>query len=156
MNEITLSNYILRVGIGHSISRLNAFDRALIDAGVSDFNLIKVSSVLPPHSYLQSKITLNKGLLLPSAYVSIYSDSIGNVISAAVAIGVPKDGNNIGVIMKYSDFTTKELSEQTARSFAAEALHDRNVDIGEILSISVECKVELSEYYCAFATVSMW
>lgn len=156
MNSITLNNYVIRVGTGQSKSKLNAFDRALIGAGVSDYNLIKVSSVLPPHCQLQSKISLKKGLLLPSAFVSIYSDAIGDVISAAVAIGIPEDDNEIGVIMKYSGCNSKELSEQTARSFAVEALNDRKIYIGEITSISIECKVEVPEFYCAFATVSMW
>ncbi len=35
-------------GVGEGPTRLAAFDRALRDAGVADFNLIRLSSVIPP------------------------------------------------------------------------------------------------------------
>ena len=39
---------------------------------------------------------------MPTAYASLCSDLPGEVISAAVAIGIPKDANRAGLIMEYS------------------------------------------------------
>ena len=42
--------YTLVSGIGTGSTVLNAFDAALLSAGVGNFNLLRVSSILPPHS----------------------------------------------------------------------------------------------------------
>lgn len=151
-----MKNYILRVGTGNSCNKLNAFDRALISAGVSDYNLIRVSSILPPNCLYQKEITVQKGMLLPSAYAECFSDQIGDTISSAVAVGIPENSNDIGVIMKYSGHASKEEAENTVRKLAVQAMQDRKIDFSEILSVAVQCLVEISEVYCVFATVSMW
>lgn len=46
----------LSQGIGTGPTELSAFDQALVDAGVANFNLIYLSSVLPP----DSKVVINK------------------------------------------------------------------------------------------------
>ncbi len=40
----------VRKGIGTGPTELSAFDQALVDAGVANFNLLYLSSVLPPNS----------------------------------------------------------------------------------------------------------
>lgn len=156
MNISSLKNYIMRVGVGCSANKLTAFDRALIMAGVSDYNLIKVSSILPPNCFRQDEITLSKGLLLPSAFSSIYSDKTGDTISAAVAVGIPNNNDDIGVIMEHSAFSSKDKTEKIVRGLVMQAMQDRMIPISEIFSVAVECSVEKVEIYCAFATISMW
>lgn len=40
----------VRKGVGRGPTELSAFDQALVDAGVANFNLLYLSSVLPPNS----------------------------------------------------------------------------------------------------------
>lgn len=156
MNKITPNNYILCSGIGNSSFKVSAFDRALISAGVSDYNLIKVSSILPPLSVERNTLALQKGSLLPSAFSAIYSNKLGETISASVAVGIPVNDNEIGVIMKYSDTVEKKESESIVRHLVEQAMQDRGIAIKNIVSTSAECVVISQEYFCAFATVSMW
>lgn len=149
-------NYVIRTGIGHASHKLGAFDRALILAGICDYNLIKVSSILPPECEMQNAISLAKGALLPSAFASIYSNTLGECISAAVAIGIPVNKSDVGVIMEHSSYNGKEKTEKLVREFAEIALNDRNIPIEKVVSCSTQIKVETEEFYCAFATVSMW
>ena len=48
-------------GIGKGSTPLAAFDAALWDAGIANFNLIKLSSVIPPKSTVQTKSLSNNG-----------------------------------------------------------------------------------------------
>ncbi len=149
-------NYVIRTGVGHASHKLGAFDRALILAGVCDYNLIKVSSILPPECEMQNVISLSKGALLPSAFASIYSNTLSECISAAVAIGIPANRSDVGVIMEHSSYNCKEKTEKLVRKFAEIAMIDRNIPVEKIVSCSTQIKVETEEFYCAFATVSMW
>lgn len=149
-------NYIIRTGVGHASHKLGAFDRALILAGISDYNMIKVSSILPPECEMQNAISLVKGALLPSAFASVYSNTLGECISAAVAVGIPANRYDVGVIMKHSSYNSKEETEKQVRNFAEIAMNDRNILIEKVVSCSTQIKVETKDFYCAFATVSMW
>jgi len=48
-------------GIGEGQTKLSAFDAALWDAGIANFNLIKLSSVIPPSTLVQVKHLKNNG-----------------------------------------------------------------------------------------------
>lgn len=148
--------YIIRASIGKSNHRLGAFDDALLRAGVGNYNLIRVSSILPPACVLEDEITLAKGALLPSAFASISSADVGETISAAVAVGVPVDPSMNGVIMEHSAFTPSKETEETVRTYVRQAMLARGLEIKDIISISSEVTVVSDEIHCAFATVSMW
>lgn len=47
---MSIKNIYLATGTGEGPTLLAAFDAALLDAGVGDYNLLKLSSVIPPHS----------------------------------------------------------------------------------------------------------
>lgn len=156
MISMRLDHYTLCSGVGHARGHLNAFDRALSAAGVSDYNLVKISSILPPNCQQEEKILLPKGLLLPTAMATIFSNIIGTRLSAAVAIAIPQNSNDIGVIMEHSAHSAREETEEQARIYAREAMIDRHIKIKDVVSVSSECHVELPEYYCAFASISLW
>ncbi len=149
-------HFTLSVGCGHSNSIINAFDRALISAGISDFNLIKISSILPPNCLQEKSVQINKGSLLPTAFSCIHANSVGTHLAAAVAIGIPVNPDNIGVIIECSDFSSKAEVEQFARSNAIQAMNDRNIKVKTVVSVSTECFVETQDDYCALAAVSLW
>lgn len=148
--------FIIRTSIGKCNHRLGAFDDALLQAGVGNYNLIRVSSILPPECSLVDDITLSKGALLPSAFASIFSADVGTTISAAVAVGIPQDPTVNGVIMEYSAIAPKSETEETVRNYARQAMMERGSVIKDVISAAVEVTVASNEIYCAFATVSMW
>lgn len=156
MTPAEYRHFTLSVGFGHSQSRINAFDRALVAAGISDYNLIKISSILPPECIQEESVVVRKGGLLPTAYTYIHANSVGTLLAAAVAVGVPEDSRDIGVIIKHCGYSSKDEIEQLACSFAMQAMNDRRIKIKTVVSAAIECSVEISEDYCAFAAVSLW
>ena len=47
------TKFSLVVGHGEGDKKLTAFDAALLDAGIGNMNLLRVSSVLPPGVFLR-------------------------------------------------------------------------------------------------------
>lgn len=154
--RLSMQRYTLRTGSGVSTNRITAFDRALIEAGIAQFNLVKISSILPPFCIQESEIKQGKGSLLPTAFSVIYSSSPHDIISASIAIGIPENSEDIGVIMEHSMHESKEITEEIAHSLVEEAMHDRTISLRKIVSLSVECRVVSTEVHCAFAAVSIW
>jgi len=154
MSLFVARNYQLVAGTGKASTTLNAFDRALQNAGVSHFNLVKVSSILPPNAKPGSVAVLPAGGVLFSAIAAIESDIHGELISAAVSVGIPKDPKQHGVIMElHLHGSSKEIEEQV-REMARVALADRNIELLRVESIAVETIV--TECNSAFAAVVLW
>lgn len=101
------TKYYMGYGVGISGERLASFDKALINAGVGNYNLVKLSSILP--AGCKRVIKFDKGIfpehgsLLPVAYATISTNKVGQRITSGVAIGFPEDEEKVGVIMEYSD-----------------------------------------------------
>lgn len=141
---------------GHSegITPLNAFDSALIDAGVGNTNLIKMSSILPPNSKKIQPVKLPLGSLVPLAYASKVSSVIDEIISAGVACAVPMDKNKNGLIMEYSAAGHKEEIEKIVRHMAEKGMKNRGYKIKKIYSISTQHTVQKTG--AVFAAVVLW
>lgn len=136
-----LENFIIVVGSGRGKTYLNAFDAALYDAGISKYNLIKVSSILPPGAKEQEKIELPSGSLLPIAYGNIESSEEGTLITAGVSVAIPKSEDEHGVIMEYSGYLSEEEAKKLLIQMAEDAMVMRNIPIGEIKVKTISRKV---------------
>ena len=136
------TSFFLSSGASEGYTRLNAFDCALLNAGVGNTNLIKISSILPPGVRLIEPAALQPGAFIPIAYASIMSDTPHQMIAAAVAAAVPADPSLPGVIMEYSSTGHAEDALMIVRAMVEEAMRYRNFEIKEILSASVEHRVE--------------
>lgn len=149
----TPNKFALVSGTSEGSSRLNAFDHALLNAGVGNCNLLKVSSILPPGARLVKNLQIPPGSLVPIAYGSLCLDSPGEIISAAVGVGI---GNpeNYGVIMEYSGRTSKDEAEKQIKRMVKEAFEKRELPLSQILVRAVEHKIENNG--CAFAAVVLW
>jgi arginine decarboxylase len=141
-------------GASEGYTPLNAFDGALIDAGVGNLNLIKVSSIIPPQCQEKNDLVIPLGSLVPAAYASIMSDIPGEIISAAVAAALPKDKEKPGLIMEYSARGHKEEIESIVRNMAEQGMSKRGTPIDKILSSAIESKVQ--HIGAAFAGVILW
>jgi len=150
----TPTTYHMTSGASEGFTVLNAFDGALMAAGIGNTNLVKMSSICPPHTREVSFVTLPHGALVPVAYASITCDKPGQVIAAGVAIAFPEDEDHAGLIMEYSAQDTRELVEAKVRKMAEEGMKMRGKKIKQIKSVAVEHLV--SQCGAAFASVVLW
>ncbi len=133
---------------------LNAFDHALLQAGIGDTNLVRMSSILPPHATEITPITLPAGALIPVAYAAVESSTPGETIAAAVAVAIPKDHSLPGLIMEHHGVGTAEEIEKTVRLMGQKGFEHRKRELLEIRSISSEHTV-IKNGAC-FAGIVLW
>jgi len=60
-------------GTAEGFTELNAFDGALLAAGIGDTNLVKMSSIVPPACKRIDPVKLPGGALVPVAYAAMTS-----------------------------------------------------------------------------------
>ena len=150
----TPTHYFMVSGASEGFSSLNAFDGALLRAGIGDTNLVKMSSIVPPRCQLISPVPLPPGSLVPTAYASITSDVPGETIASAVAVALPKEPQYAGLIMEYSARGSKAEIEETVRRMATEGMKLREREIKELKSIAIELKIQ--KVGATFAAVVLW
>ena len=80
--------YFVTAASSEGETALTAFDGALLKARVGNTNLLRVSSILPPDCQYEPDLVIPPGSLLPIAYGSITSSEQGDIISAAVGVGI--------------------------------------------------------------------
>ena len=152
----TPTKFFLVSGSSEGFSLLNAFDGALLVSGVGDTNLVRMSSILPPGcvEVKPAPVPLPQGALVPTAYASINSDVPGEVISAAVAIGIPMDTSRAGLIMEYSAKAEEGIVKEQVKKMVEKGMEMRKREIREIMAISSTFKVVTVG--AAFAAVVLW
>lgn len=95
-------------GVGRHREKLTSFEMALRDAGIAQFNLVRVSSIFPPHcKYIPRKEGLR--LLKPGQIVfCVMSENATNephrLIAASVGVSIPKDPNQYGYLSEHHSF----------------------------------------------------
>ena len=147
-------HFFFVAGASDGYSKLNSFDNALLNAKIGNNNLIKISSIIPPHCKLVKMIKIPQGSFLPTAYASITSDTPGEYIAAGVAAAIPDDRNIPGVIMEYSSRGRKKDIEIIAINMAEEAMNVRSIKNYKIYSKAINYKVK--NIGTAFAAVVLW
>jgi arginine decarboxylase len=140
-------------GSAEGSTPLNAFDNALLAAGLGNINLVKVSSILPPTVDLVALPRLKPGALVPTAYAAMTSEVPGEVIAAAVGWALPDDPARNGVIMEHHDKATREEAERMIVHMLREAFRARGWSIREMKVESVEHRVERTG--CVVAAVTL-
>ncbi|MFH1113732.1 MAG: arginine decarboxylase, pyruvoyl-dependent [Pseudomonadota bacterium] len=137
------TKYFLTAGAGDASTELNAFDAALLSAGVGDTNLIRLSSILPPGARETEPHELRKGSMVPIAYGERVAMDPGTVLAAAVAVGIPEDPLAAGLIMECSHIGEAGPCEEKARRMVEEGMElIRRCRIREIKSVSVSHTVK--------------
>jgi len=154
----TPTHFYLCAGTSEGYTELNAFDGALLDAGIGNTNLVKMSSILPPSCIqvepLKIPDDIPYGSLLPVAYSAKGSDMPGAIISASVAVAIPVDAKKPGLIMEYSSPGRKDIAERIVREMAQHGMKQRGETVKEIISIAIE--IEVTRIGAAFAAVVLW
>jgi len=150
----TPTQYFLVSGASDGYTPLNAFDGALLQAGIGNTNIVKMSSIVPPHCQFVSPIALPPGALVPAAYAALTSDTPGEIIAAGVALALPEDENQNGLIMEYSAKGERSKIEETVRKMAVEGMRVRGWPIKELKSIAIEYRIK--RIGAVLAAVVLW
>ena len=139
------------VGDAEGGTALNAFDNALLAAGIGNVNLVKISSIIPPDVAIVELPKIRPGALIPTAYAAITSDVPGQTVAAAVGYALPDDPSKPGVIMEFHAVAARRDAERAIRAMLVEAFAVRGEPIRELGVFAVEHTVE--RVGCALAAV---
>ena len=139
-------------GAGEGSTDLNAFDNALMDAGIANLNFIRVTSIFPLGAQVVPVRPYRPGMLMPSVYARISRHTPGERIAAAVAIGISTE--RYGVIMEHAHTGSAENAEQIVRQMVEEALAARGLRLAETVVAIREHVVQRTG--CVVAAVLLW
>ncbi|MCK9150932.1 pyruvoyl-dependent arginine decarboxylase [Methanobacterium alcaliphilum] len=121
-------------------SKLNAFDNALLNAGIGDVNLIKVSSILPHNTQIVEVPQLTPGDMINCVLSHVSSDNEGDLISAAIAVATSAD---FGCVVEHSGINQEPHKiREKAVSMVKYMMKVRNLEIKELVVEEINHKVE--------------
>jgi len=150
----TPDKYFLVKGYSEGDTELNAFDNALLAAGVGNTNLVRMSSILPPAAKLIEPIQLPYGALVPIAYADESSTVPGTVVCAGVALGVTSNPTLPGVIMEHHMSGSEEECREIVIKKVESAFKVRGWDLADMKIAVTSGKVQ--NIGAAFAGVVLW
>lgn len=150
---ITPRYYSIVSGSANSKHALVAFDKALQSAGIGDYNLVKVSSIIPAGCIYQESVNIPKGSILFTAYANktVSGTQTG---SAAVAVAIPVCSEENGVIFETTSDQTD--AESVAVGMCKEAMANRGRAIKEVRTSSIVINSTSDNYTCGVSAVVMW
>jgi arginine decarboxylase len=117
----------LTKGVGKHRERLTSFELALRDAGIAAQNLVRVSSIFPPHCKLLSR---NEGVKYLSAgevtFAVVAETSTREphrLIAASIGVAIPSDRSTYGYLSEHHSFgESDDQAGDYAEELAAEML----------------------------------
>ena len=152
-------------GCGKAKEKLASFEMALRDAGIAEYNLVKVSSILPPNCKIINK---KKGIsmLSPGQIVFVVmseqsTNEPGRQITASVGIAIPPDRSKHGYLSEHHSYgQTKKESGIYSKNLAAYMLatimdgsinaeknYNQQKDLWKIKGKPIQTK-EVTSYSC--------
>lgn len=114
-------------GVGVHKDKLASFEAALRQAGIAPFNLVNVSSILPPKCEVVTRDHglkyLNPGEVVFCVMARTDTNEPNRLISVAIGLALPKDRGHYGYLSEHHGFGEKgEKSGEYAEDLAATML----------------------------------
>ncbi|MCK4659545.1 MAG: arginine decarboxylase, pyruvoyl-dependent [Phycisphaerae bacterium] len=118
-------------GVGKHRHKLQSFEAALRDAGIAPFNLVKVSSIFPPHCKIVPKskglVELQPGGIVHCVMAEEHTNEPNRLVCAGIGLAVSSDKTHFGYIAEHHGYgltKTKcvDLVEDMAASMLATTL----------------------------------
>jgi pyruvoyl-dependent arginine decarboxylase len=109
----------IRTGSGAGRTLLSAFDHALLQAGVADFNLVTLSSVIPPGSRIRNvngKLPGGHGDLLFCVRAEAFAEHPGDIAWAGLGWCLDETGG--GLFVEHHGGSERSVVEQIELSLA--------------------------------------
>jgi arginine decarboxylase len=124
---MTPKQLFLTKGMGRHKEKLTSFEMALRAAGIEKYNLVKVSSILPPGCKI---VTREKGIkqLSPGEIVFCVmsensTDEPRRLVGASVGLAIPRGKTEYGYLSEHHGYgQNEETAGDYAESIAAEML----------------------------------
>jgi arginine decarboxylase len=95
-------------GRGISKEKLSSFEMALRAAGISQFNLVRVSSIFPPHCQLvqarDGLAQLQPGQIVHCVMADNSTNEPNRLIAAAVGLARPRNGDQFGYLSEHHSY----------------------------------------------------
>lgn len=104
-------------GVGIHKEKLTSFELALREAGIAQFNLVRVSSIFPPHCQIVSKEDglklLQAGEIVFSVIAEMSSNEPGRRMAASIGVARPADHDKYGYLSEHHSYgqTEKEAGD---------------------------------------------
>jgi len=109
----------LTKGVGKHREKLQSFEMALRDAGIAQYNLVRVSSIFPPGCRIISRKEGVASLKAGQVVFCVLSDNACNephrLLAASVGLSMPKDRSRYGYLSEHHGFGQ---NEKTAGDYA--------------------------------------
>ena len=130
-------------GVGRHKEKLTSFELALRDAQIANYNLVRVSSIFPPHCQLISKRQgleqLNAGQIVFCVLAEQATNEPNRLISSSVGLAIPSDRSKHGYLSEHhATGKNEKQSGDYAEDLAAYML-------ATILGIPIEENVSYDE-----------
>lgn len=138
----------------HAVSKtsdLNAFDKALINAGIGEQNLVTVSSVIPIGAECVDICEMPMGAITHCVLAQMRGTE-GETISAGIAYAYRKDGNGGYVAEGHIHGSADSLREILSWKMN-EMARIRNLEFEDIHFIAEELEIPLDHYGCCVAAL---
>ena len=102
------SKAFLTKGIGRHREKLTSFEEALREAGIAQVNIVRVSSIWPPHCELVSREEgvklLRPGQITFAVVAEAQTNEPSRLGTAAIGLAVPADPSHHGYISEHHAF----------------------------------------------------
>ncbi len=108
-------------GAGSGRTPLSAFDAALREAGVADFNLVRLSSVIPPGALVETvqgedQLVGGHGDLLYCVYAEAHAELPLHEAWAGVAWALADDGSGAGLFVEHEGPAREQVERDLTAS----------------------------------------
>jgi len=117
----------LTKGVGRHREKLNSFEMALRDAGIAQFNLVRVSSIFPPGCKIIPKSQGLRYLRAGEVVFSVMSQCETNephrLCAAAIGVALPGKPGRHGFLSEHHSYgQTEDIAGDYAEDLAAQML----------------------------------
>ena len=120
-------SFFLTKGVGRHKENLSSFELALRDANISRFNLVTVSSIVPPGC---KQITWEQGfeMLKPGEIVFLVlarnsTNEPHRLLAASIGVAIPSDPSEYGYLSEHHSYgETEEVAGEYSEDLAATML----------------------------------
>ena len=126
MHFVPTKGFLTR-GVGRHKEKLTSFEMALRDAGIEKCNLVRVSSIFPPHGKLVTRQEgvqlLRPGQVVFAVLAEMSTNEPSRMVAASIGLAIPADPNHYGYISEHHAYGQKEeLAGDYAEDLAASML----------------------------------
>jgi arginine decarboxylase len=117
----------LTKGVGKHKERLTSFELALRDAGIAAQNLVRVSSIFPPHCKIiprkEGLKYLNPGEVVFAVVAENSTREPHRLTASSIGVAIPADRGTYGYLSEHHSFgETEDAAGDYAEELAAEML----------------------------------